>query len=68
MAVHEHRVGEFRPTPALRGLNVGGVYSVFDRFGSEIHCATGYELITQGIPGDAAGGAGHSRTLYLEQV
>ena len=68
VAVHEHRVGEFRPPPALRGLNIGGMYAVFDYRGVQIYRATGYELMTQGIPGDAAGGAGHSRTLYLEQV
>jgi alpha-galactosidase len=68
VAVHEHRVGEFRPPPALRGLNTGGMYAVFDFRGVPICLATGYELMTQGIPGDAAGGAGHSRTLYLEQV
>ena len=68
VVVREQRVGEFRPAPALRGLNVGAVYAVFDLRGAEVHRATGYELMTQGIPGDAEGKAGHSRTLHVRQA
>ena len=68
VAVRDHAIGLFRPPALLRGLDPAATYVATDRRGSEVCCATGYELMTLGIPGDANGGAGYSRTLYLRRT
>jgi alpha-galactosidase len=68
VAVREHPLGWFRPPTPLRGLNPAAVYVVLDRHEVEVHRASGYELMTQGIPGAAGQGVGYSRTLYVKQI
>lgn len=68
VAVLDHQQGWVRPPALLRGLDPAATYTVTDRHGAEVHRATGFELMTVGIPGDAYGGVGYSRTLYLKQV
>ena len=68
VAVREHQLGWFRPPAPLKGLNPTAVYTVLDRRGAEVQRASGYELMTLGLPGDAGGGVGYSRTLYVKQL
>jgi alpha-galactosidase len=68
VAVRDHLFGSYRPAKPLRNLNLKGVYQLIDRHNSELYRASGYELMTQGIPGEAKQGAGYSRTLYLKQI
>jgi len=68
IAVREHQLGWFRPPTPLKGLNLAATYEVLDRHEVEVQRANGYELMTQGIPGDAGGGVGFSRTLYVKQL
>jgi alpha-galactosidase len=68
VAVQAYQLGWFRPAPPLRGLNPGGVYVARDHHGAEVHRASGYELMTLGLPGDAGQGSGYSRTLHLRQL
>jgi alpha-galactosidase len=60
--------GWTRPPAPLRGLDPAAVYRVTDRYGAEVYRASGFELMTTGIPGDATGRAAYSRTLYVETV
>jgi alpha-galactosidase len=68
MAVCDHQLGWIRPTPPLRGLNPSAVYGLVDRHNREVHRASGYELITLGIPGDAGQRVGYSRTLHIKWI
>jgi alpha-galactosidase len=68
VAVREHQLGWFRPPVPLKGLNPAAAYVVLDRHGAEVHRASGYELLTQGIPGDAGQGVAYSRTLFVKQI
>jgi alpha-galactosidase len=68
VAVREHQLGRFRPPAPLKGLNPAAAYVVLDRHNAEIHRASGYELMTQGIPGDTGQGVSFSRTLYVKQI
>lgn len=68
VAVREHQLGWFRPPAPLKGLNPAAVYGVFDRHQVEVQRASGYELMTQGIRGDAGQGVGFSRTLHIKQL
>ena len=68
VAVGEHQLGWFRPPAPLKGLDPAAAYVVLDRHDAEIHRASGYELMTQGIPGETGQGVGYSRTLYVKQI
>jgi len=68
VVIHNHQVGSFRPNPPLKGLQTGAHYVVFDRRDNEIHRATGYELMTLGMPRGASEFVGHSQTLHIKQV
>lgn len=68
IAVQAHQLGWFRPSTPLKGLNPAAAYVVLDRHNAEIHRASGYELMTQGIPGDTGQGVAYSRTLYVKQI
>ncbi len=68
VAVREHQLGWFRPPAPLKGLNPVAAYVVLDRHAAAVHRASGYELMTQGIPGDTGQGVGYSRTLYVKQI
>lgn len=39
-----------------------------DRFDDPGHRASGFELMTQGIPGDLSEGVGYSQTLYVKRI
>ncbi len=68
VAVLGYLQGWTRPPAPLRGLDPAEVYRVSDCHGAEVYRASGFELMVTGIPGDAAGGAACSRTLYVEAV
>jgi alpha-galactosidase len=68
VAVRDHLISEHRPNALLKALNAGATYSVFNRHNTEVHRATGYELMTQGIPGDTDKGAAMGRTLYVKKI
>lgn len=77
VALRDQPVGRLRPPAPLRGLNAQAVYQVLDRFEREVHRATGYELMTLGLPAEARADPnddhlseppGYSRTLHLRQV
>jgi len=68
VAVLDYQQGWVRPPARLHGLNPAATYTAVDRRGVEVYRASGFELMTVGIPGDASGGPGYSRTLYLRQV
>ncbi len=67
VAVKDHVLGYYRTPPLLRGLNARATYRITDVNNAEIARLSGYELMSQGIPGDRLGTAGFSRTLYLQQ-
>jgi alpha-galactosidase len=67
VAVQSHLLGRRRPPALLRGLDPNGRYAITDRHNSLIARQTGYELLTQGIPGENYGAAGYSRTLHLRR-
>jgi alpha-galactosidase len=68
VAIHDHQVGTFRPAPLLRGLRSSAMYAVYDCDQVEIHRATGYELMTLGLPRKAPEHVGQSQTLLLKQL
>jgi DNA-binding LacI/PurR family transcriptional regulator len=68
VAVRDHLISEHRPNALLKALNAGATYSVLNRHNTEVHRATGYELMTQGIPGDTDKGAAMGRTLYVKKI
>ncbi|MCB0195807.1 MAG: alpha-galactosidase [Anaerolineae bacterium] len=68
VTVHDHQLGWLRPTPPLQGLNPSATYRAVDRHDREVYRASGYELMTLGIPGEAGQLVGYSRTLYLRQI
>lgn len=68
VAVREHHVGLQRPPALLNGLKADATYGVYDRHDAEVLRASGYELMTLGIPGDGRQGVGFSRTLHIRQI
>jgi len=68
VALRDHQIGSIRPAPLLKGLIPGAMYVVTDRHDREAHRATGYELMTMGLPHDITEHVGYSQTLYLQQV
>ncbi len=68
VAVLDFQQGWLRPPAPLRGLDPAATYSVSNRHGVEVYRASGFELMLTGIPGDASGGPGYSRTLLLQRV
>ncbi|MEI2689359.1 MAG: alpha-galactosidase [Anaerolineae bacterium] len=68
VAVQSHQIGFFRPPAPLRGLQSSATYVARDHRGQEVWRASGFELMTQGILGDAGQSAGYSRTLHLTAV
>ena len=63
VAVRDHQLAWFRPTPPLRGLD-----AALDRQEAEVLRTTGYDLMTLGIPGDEAQGAAFSKTMYIRKI
>jgi alpha-galactosidase len=68
VAIGTYLLGAFRPTSPLKNLNPKARYSLTDRHHNEVHRATGYELMTLGVPGEANQMAGYSRTLHVKQI
>jgi alpha-galactosidase len=68
VAIRDHQIGSIRPAALLRSLLPGATYTVIDRDNDEIHRATGYELMTLGLPHDFTEHVGYSRTLYLRTI
>jgi len=66
VAVKDHVLGFYRSPMPLHGLVSHAIYTITDIDAYEVARLTGYELMVQGIPGDAIGTAGYSRTLYLK--
>ncbi|MBI5563641.1 MAG: alpha-galactosidase [Chloroflexi bacterium] len=67
-AIHDYPIGSFRPAAVLKGLISSAIYTVTDRHGPEIQRATGYELMTLGLPREMAEHVGYSRTVYLQAI
>jgi alpha-galactosidase len=67
-ALRDHQIGSIRPAALLKGLISGAIHTVIDRDDDEVHRATGYELMTLGLPHDIAEHVGYSRTLYLQTI
>lgn len=65
VVVCDYLSGRHRPPAPLRGLLPGLTYRATDRDGAELHRATGYELMTLGLPHQTGGPAGWSQTLHL---
>ncbi|MBI5567450.1 MAG: GH36 C-terminal domain-containing protein, partial [Chloroflexi bacterium] len=68
VAVRDHQIGSARPAALLKGLISAAIYTVTDRHGAEVHRASGYELMTLGLPHDITEHVGYSRTLYLQAI
>ncbi len=66
--IRDHQIGSFRPSALLKGLIPNAIYTVTDRHGVEVQRASGYELMTLGLPRDLTEHVGYSRTLYLQAV
>jgi alpha-galactosidase len=66
--VREHRIGAFRPTVPLKGLHSRAHYRVLDWNQQIVHTASGYELMTLGLPPIETEQASFSRTLYLQVI
>ena len=63
--VRDYPIGSFRPAALLKNLIPNRDYTVTDRQNHEIHHASGYELMTLGLPVEIRQHVGYSRTLYL---
>jgi alpha-galactosidase len=68
IAVRDHHIGSVRPAALLKGLLPGATYIVSDRYNREVHRATGYELMTLGVPHDITEHIGYSRTFQLKAL
>jgi alpha-galactosidase len=67
-AIRDHHIGSLRPAALLKGLIPNATYTVTDRHDNEVHHASGYELMTLGLPHDMTEHVGSSRTFYLKAV
>ena len=68
VALRDYQIGSYRPSPLLKGLIAGATYTVSDRCDQEVFRASGYELMTMGLPHAGNEQVGYSQTLYLKQV
>lgn len=66
--MERYEVGSVPTAVPLLGLNSGATYTVLNRQGAEIHRANGYALMTLGLPKEAGGYPGYSRTLHIKQI
>lgn len=66
--MERYEVGSVPPAVPLRGLNASATYTVLNQQSAEIHRASGYELLTLGLPKEAIGYPGYSRTLHIKQM
>lgn len=67
-AVRDKRSGHVRPPASLKGLISGAQYVALDRHQHVVHRATGYELMTLGLPRDTLEHTGSSLTLHLKDA
>jgi len=63
--IRDYPVASFRPNALFKNLTANRIYSVMDRKEQEVQRATGYELMTLGLPRENYQYVGYSRTLYL---
>ena len=63
--IRDYPVASFRPNALLKNLILNSVYAVTNWHGQEVHRASGYELMTLGLPRENRPYVGYSRTLYL---
>jgi len=68
VTIRDHQIGSFRPPAPLKGLLPSATYLVTDRRDREVHRATGYEMMTLGLPREIKEHVGYSQTLYLKKV
>jgi alpha-galactosidase len=68
VVVGRHLFGAYFPARPLKRLNVDGVYRLLNHYNQEVFQATGYELMTLGVPGDAMLNVGDGRTLFIQQI
>lgn len=66
--IRDYPIASFRPNALLKNLILDSEYSVSDWHGQEVHRATGYELMTLGLPRENNQYVGYSRTLYLHII
>ena len=68
LAVDTYQIGSRRAHTPLKGLVSNARYTVTDRKSATIHEASGYELMTLGIPKETMGHPGYSRTYHIKQT
>jgi hypothetical protein len=68
VAVSAYLMGQHLPTPPLRGLDAAATYAVYDRAGKELYRASGYALMTLGIPWFKYMNVQESLTLHVKRV
>ena len=66
--VRDQLIGSARPAALLKGLIPGVIYTVTDRDDNEVQRATGYELMTLGLPHDMTEHVGSSHTYYVRAI
>ena len=67
-ALRDKRSGHVRPPAPLKGLHSGAEYAALDRHQHVVHRASGYELMTLGLPRDILEHAGSSQTLHIKDA
>ncbi len=65
VVTRDYQIGWTRPPAPLKGLDPRGIYVAFDRDNQPLLQATGFDLMTFGIPMTSFGRPGDSRTLHL---
>jgi hypothetical protein len=65
-AIRDYPIASYRPKAQLKNLIPDAVYTVTDRREHEVYRASGYELMTLGLPREKImEHVGYSRTWYL---
>ncbi len=68
VVTRDYQVGRTRPAAPLKALDGQARYEATDRDGNKVLQASGFDLMTFGIPGSASGRPGDSRTLHLRRL
>ncbi|HQZ21343.1 MAG TPA: alpha-galactosidase [Thermoflexales bacterium] len=68
VAVSAYLMGQHLPTPPLRGLDAAATYAACNRTGTEVYRASGYELMTLGIPWLKYVNVQDTLTLHVKKV
>jgi alpha-galactosidase len=67
VVTRDYQIGWTRPPAPLRGLDATAQYVAFDRDQQPVLQATGFDLMTFGIPLTSFGRPGDSKTLHLRR-